>query len=617
MKDQLRRVTVALICFVVPAKSLPVHASTMFAPDSPARSFSSQSNTSNLGVFSILIEAYAGANAITILYGSSSEGDPLITYYPSSAVMQVVSLGNSQYAIVETLGGRCVTSNGISSAITITTCAGASNQAFLSLQSDGSYVIQSAGGTCVDSQGEGTVVQMEACDSSLGQNWIFSGNTPLNLAAPVNPPDSPPVPTPAPTPVPTPTPAPATSPAPALPSNTAGTSLGLFSVLNEGYTNANALSVLYGTSSEGGALISYDSSSPDISVVSFGSGRFEIVETLGGRCMTDNGLGATVTITTCTGASSQLFSLMPQVDGSYIIQSTSGTCISSLGPGTAVEALACNASFSQNWMFSGSTPLNIGNNSASSPSSSSPSSAVPAGYHLTFDDEFQSLNISDTNGAGTNWYTHTIQCCLGDSVSPPAPTYMAGLSDGPGRNPYSLIPGVGLDIRLQKTNGAWYSGVLATVDGTGSGFSQQYGYFEMKANFPAGLGTWPAFWLLNSAHLTQGAPSGEIDVVEAYMQFPAVVDTTLHDYSNGTAVGTHQSPVANMSSGFHTYGMLWTAATMTFYFDGTQIWQVPTPSIMNQPYYPIIDLGLGGGWPTDQTPQQSDMIVQYVRVYAP
>jgi hypothetical protein len=37
---------------------------------------------------------------------------------------------------------------------------------------------------------------------------------------------------------------------------------------------------------------------------------------------------------------------------------------------------------------------------------------------------------------------------------------------------------------------------------------------------------------------------------------------------------------------------------------------------MNQPYYPIIDLGLGGGWPTNQTPAQSDMIVQYMRVYA-
>jgi beta-glucanase (GH16 family) len=154
------------------------------------------------------------------------------------------------------------------------------------------------------------------------------------------------------------------------------------------------------------------------------------------------------------------------------------------------------------------------------------------------------------------------------------------------------------------------------VDSLGAGFSQQYGYFEVKAQFPAGLGTWPAFWLLNSDHLTQGASSGEIDVVEAYMQFPTTVNTTLINWGTGTVVGPFQSPVANMSNGFHVYGMLWTASTMTFYFDGAVIRQTATPAVMNQPYYPIIDLGLGGGWSTSQTPQQSDMIVQYVRVYA-
>jgi len=245
------------------------------------------------------------------------------------------------------------------------------------------------------------------------------------------------------------------------------------------------------------------------------------------------------------------------------------------------------------------------------------SSTVPAGYQLTFDDEFASLNLSDQNGTGAKWYTHTVQCCLYDSSNPSTPTYMAGVRAPAGQNPYSLVSG-GLDIRLQKTNGAWYSGVLATVDSNGQGFAQQYGYFEMKARFPAGLGTWPAFWLLNQAALTTHAPAGEIDVVESYMQFPTYINTTLHDWTPPAITpGYKQAAIADLSSGFHTFGMLWTATTITIYCDGAMLYSFPTPAIMHQPYYPIVDLGLGGGWPTAQTPQRSDMIIQYVRAYAP
>lgn len=242
----------------------------------------------------------------------------------------------------------------------------------------------------------------------------------------------------------------------------------------------------------------------------------------------------------------------------------------------------------------------------------------PAGYHLTFDDEFKTLDLSDSDGTGKKWYTHVVQCCLGDTSHPSSAGFMAGLSDPEGKRPYSLAPGGGLVISLQKTGGAWYSGVLSTVDNTGKGFSQKYGYFEMKAKFPSSKGTWPAFWLLNTAtRVDNHVPAGEIDIVEGYMFAPNYINTTLHDWTpNAAALPHHLAKVADMSDGFHTYGMLWTAKTMTFYFDHAVIFETPTPEIMQQPYYPIIDLGLGGGWPTDETPQRSDMIVQYVRVYS-
>jgi len=77
------------------------------------------------------------------------------------------------------------------------------------------------------------------------------------------------------------------------------------------------------------------------------------------------------------------------------------------------------------------------------------SSTVPAGYQLTFDDEFASLNLSDQNGTGAKWYTHTVQCCLYDSSNPSTPTYMAGVRAPAGQNPYSLVSG-GLDIGSRR-----------------------------------------------------------------------------------------------------------------------------------------------------------------------
>jgi Glycosyl hydrolases family 16 len=247
-----------------------------------------------------------------------------------------------------------------------------------------------------------------------------------------------------------------------------------------------------------------------------------------------------------------------------------------------------------------------------------PSSTVPAGYHLTFDDEFTTVSISDVDTVPARWYTHTVQCCLYDTSNPSTPTQMNGITDPVGQNPFSIVPGGGLDIRLQKTNGTWHSGVIATVNRQGQGFSQKYGYFEMKAKFPAVPGTWPSFWLLNSAALSQNANPGEIDVVESYMQFLSSINITLHDWTPpATAPGYKNVQTADLSVGYHTFGMLWTAASMSFYCDGIMVYSLPTPPIMNQPYYPIVDLGLGGGWPTNLTPAQSDLLVQYVRVYAP
>ena len=570
----------------------------------PAAALGSTSSTS-LGAYALLNEGATQGNALTLPYGKSVEGSTLTTYWQGSgeAQINVLAITGSQYELVESVGQRCVTTAG--TAVTLATCTGSPGQ-LMTLTAQGTgYTIVSGSGNCVEAPASFSTLEALPCNGSAVQLWAFSGATPLVLS-----------PTPAqPAPVAPVTPVTPVAPVAPVTPPSAGTTLGAWSLLNQGATQGNSLTLMYGVSTEGNGLTTYwPAAKGNINVVAMSNSQYELVENTGLRCITVS--GSSVDIATCTGAPGQLFTLAAQTDGSYSLQAGTGQCVEAPASFSTVGALTCGAAATGHWLFSGSAPLILPGTTAPV-TSNPPSSNVPAGYKLTFDDEFATLSLSDQNGAGTKWYTHTVQCCLYDTSNPSSPTYMAGVTAPAGQEPYSLVPG-GLDIRLQKTNGSWYSGVLATVDSTGKGFAQKYGYFEMKAMFPSGLGTWPAFWLLNQAALTSRAPAGEIDIVESYMQFPTYINTTLHDWTPpATTPGYKQASVANLTSGFHTFGLLWTASTMTIYCDGAALYSFPTPSIMNQPFYPIIDLGLGGGWPTAQTPQQNDMIVQYVRAYAP
>lgn len=237
------------------------------------------------------------------------------------------------------------------------------------------------------------------------------------------------------------------------------------------------------------------------------------------------------------------------------------------------------------------------------------------GYHLTLNESFTVMSISDAKTHdGSRWYAKNEECCM--STTDRTATAMVGISSP--QNPFSLITGGGLNIRLQRTSKSWTSGVLTSVDSVGEGFSQQYGYFEMKAKFPRGEDTWPAFWLLNTAAKRSRAPAGEIDVVEyiANPHFANYMATTLHDWSNHTAPAASHYRVPSPMGGFHTYGMMWTPDTMTFYFDSAVTMRCPTPSIMKQPYYLLVDLGIGSGWPTENTPHTNDLQIQYIRAYS-
>jgi hypothetical protein len=72
-------------------------------------------------------------------------------------------------------------------------------------------------------------------------------------------------------------------------------------------------------------------------------------------------------------------------------------------------------------------------------------------------------------------------------------------------------------LRVAKRDGRWTSRILQSVNADGEGFTQRYGYFELRAKFPKGADTWPAFWLKSLSQLTDWSQTrAEIDIIEAY-----------------------------------------------------------------------------------------------------
>jgi beta-glucanase (GH16 family) len=186
--------------------------------------------------------------------------------------------------------------------------------------------------------------------------------------------------------------------------------------------------------------------------------------------------------------------------------------------------------------------------------------------------------------------------------------------------PFKVKDGL-LAITASKNEfGRWTSGLIAAADALGNGTGTRYGYFEARMKFPPGPGTWPAFWLaaLKPVNMTEG--NVEIDVIEYYGQFTSAYRTALHVWysSKEKTRGTGEKidvPDASLVNDFHTFGVDVSPRAIVFFRDGEQVWSQPTPPELDGPLYPLVNLALGSGWPIDQTPNPSILLVDYVHVY--
>lgn len=256
------------------------------------------------------------------------------------------------------------------------------------------------------------------------------------------------------------------------------------------------------------------------------------------------------------------------------------------------------------------------------------------GYKKTFDDNFDTLSVTAEGGKGP-WLAPVRSSFGGAKFQPPGP-------DGP----FTVANGV-LTITMKKVQRAdgktgWQSGLMQTVDSKGQGFVQQYGYWEMRAQFPTSKGAWPAFWLLSQNGYTDYTKTRtEIDIVEWYGGDQKGHHASVHlwpprqaqpdsppkhlgnsQYSNFARWDTRfKLPAPPLKDGtlegWHTYGGEVTKDWVIAYMDGHELARFPMQPEYHTPLYMLVNLTLGGGGTdTKEAISPMEMKVDYVRVYA-
>lgn len=177
-----------------------------------------------------------------------------------------------------------------------------------------------------------------------------------------------------------------------------------------------------------------------------------------------------------------------------------------------------------------------------------------------------------------------------------------------GDDPFSVQNGVlAITARPAPTpDGLPYESGVITTQGS---FAQQYGYFTMRAELPAGAGLWPAFWLL-PADLSG---TREIDAMEGVSAQPTAYRVAAHSPLRGNAAASIATP--DLAQGFHDYGVYWTPQSLSFWFDGRPVADMPTPADMTGPMFMIANLAISSAV-TPDTGFPARMLIQSIDAYA-
>ncbi len=250
---------------------------------------------------------------------------------------------------------------------------------------------------------------------------------------------------------------------------------------------------------------------------------------------------------------------------------------------------------------------------------------APNGMTLQFAEEFTAPLSISRRGTGTMYAatkpSHEAGGSFGDA-------WFADPAEGAGT--ISTLDSEYLRIRVQPSDPAttpWglrhTGGIVSSLRVGGSGFAAQYGYFEARMLGAPGTGSWPAFWMLDTENATpRGRTAVEVDAVELYGHNTSGSCHTTHNWGYDTGDGGVATCHADNGFGdwalsWHTYGVRFVPGGVVFSIDGVQVATYTGLRQDADPFYFMVDLALGGGWPVDlaATGEVTDLYVDWIRVY--
>jgi beta-glucanase (GH16 family) len=171
----------------------------------------------------------------------------------------------------------------------------------------------------------------------------------------------------------------------------------------------------------------------------------------------------------------------------------------------------------------------------------------------------------------------------------------------------------------------WTSGKIHTAEKV----NFKYGYLEISAKMPIGIGTWPALWLLGQS-ISGDSPwpkCGEIDLFEGNGAKPKTIQSTLHaeGYAGEHGItGYLQSPEI-LSKEFNTFAIDWRENSIEWFFNGDSYLHFKAGVAefegqhwpFNDYFYLILNQAIGGWFVGEVDPElkSSKLEIAYIKYF--